>query len=295
MYSGQDIRQKRKSQGISMKQLADILGVSTSLVSYYETGRTNVSQNNRGLIDDYIEGKYDEEIYETYGVRPESERLVFTGQDVRQKRKSQGISTYELSDFLGINRTRLCLYETGKEEISKNYKGTLEDYLRGLYDEEIYKQFGLKQGHEKLSFTRHDIREKRLSQSLTFTRLSSLLGIEKGMLRRYETGNRKRISLEHVDIFEKYLSGDYDKEVYSTFAVQQDNDNEGLRSGLGIRQKREQQGITMKELSGFLQIDHTLLSRYETGKRKISFNHVELIQKYLSGEYDEELCGLKAS
>lgn len=221
------------------------------------------------------------------------ETVLYSGQDIRQKRKSQGISTYQLADFLKINRTSLCLYETEKNDISKNYAEIIENYLTGSYDEGIYNRFGLKQGHENLSFSGQDVRRKRESQRLTLPKLANLLGIEKDVLARYETGKKKRISLEHIDVLEKYLLGDYDEEIYSTFAVKQGIDDEGLRSGQGIRQKRKLQGISMKELSDFLEIDNTLLSRYETGKREISFNHVELIRKYLSGEYDEEIYSLK--
>jgi len=59
------------------------------------------------------------------------------GQVIKQKRQSQSISMQTLADILGIDRSLLCRYETGKRNVSKNHATIIESYLKGEFDQEI--------------------------------------------------------------------------------------------------------------------------------------------------------------
>jgi transcriptional regulator with XRE-family HTH domain len=65
-----------------------------------------------------------------------------------------------------------------------------------------------------------------------------------------------------------------------------------MHYGQVIRHKREAQSISMQTLADILKIDRSILSRYETGKRKISKNHTPIIESYLAGDYDREILSL---
>lgn len=62
---------------------------------------------------------------------------VHYGQVIKAKRQAQSLSSQKLADILGINRSALCLYETGKRNVSKNHAKVIEKYLSGDYDREI--------------------------------------------------------------------------------------------------------------------------------------------------------------
>ncbi|MGG1167976.1 helix-turn-helix domain-containing protein [Bacillus cereus] len=56
------------------------------------------------------------------------------GQVIKAKRQAQSLSSQKLADILGINRSALCLYETGKRNVSKNHAKIIENYINGRYD-----------------------------------------------------------------------------------------------------------------------------------------------------------------
>ncbi|WP_026693559.1 helix-turn-helix domain-containing protein [Peribacillus kribbensis] len=62
-----------------------------------------------------------------------------------------------------------------------------------------------------------------------------------------------------------------------------------MHIGQVIRQKRQAQFMSSRQLADLLGIDPSLLSRYETGKRNISRTHVIGIKSYLSGDYDHQI------
>ncbi len=59
---------------------------------------------------------------------------VHYGQVIKAKRQAQSLSSQKLADILGINRSALCLYETGKRNVSKNHAKIMENYINGRYD-----------------------------------------------------------------------------------------------------------------------------------------------------------------
>lgn len=65
-----------------------------------------------------------------------------------------------------------------------------------------------------------------------------------------------------------------------------------MHIGQIIRQKRQIQSISVRRLAKILEIDSSLLSRYETGSRNVSRNHVERIESYLKGDYDRQILNL---
>ncbi|WP_217612309.1 helix-turn-helix transcriptional regulator [Deinococcus sp. GbtcB9] len=56
------------------------------------------------------------------------------GQVIKATRQAQSLSSQKLADILGINRSALCLYETGKRNVSKNHAKIMENYINGRYD-----------------------------------------------------------------------------------------------------------------------------------------------------------------
>ncbi|HFK1691046.1 helix-turn-helix transcriptional regulator [Bacillus paranthracis] len=56
------------------------------------------------------------------------------GQVIKAKRQAQSLSSQKLAGILGINRSALCLYETGKRNVSKNHAKIMENYINGRYD-----------------------------------------------------------------------------------------------------------------------------------------------------------------
>ncbi|MFJ7832607.1 helix-turn-helix domain-containing protein [Peribacillus sp. NPDC097284] len=65
-----------------------------------------------------------------------------------------------------------------------------------------------------------------------------------------------------------------------------------MNIGQVIKQKRQAQSISMQRLADILEIDQSLLCRYETGKRNVSKNHSVIIESYLDGDYDKEILKL---
>lgn len=59
---------------------------------------------------------------------------MYYGQVIKAKRQAQSLSSQKLADILGINRSALCLYETGKRNVSKNHAKIMENYINGRYD-----------------------------------------------------------------------------------------------------------------------------------------------------------------
>ncbi|PER06836.1 hypothetical protein CN343_29545 [Bacillus cereus] len=64
----------------------------------------------------------------------EEDIKVHYGQVIKAKRQAQSLSSQKLADILGINRSALCLYETGKRNVSKNHAKIIENYINGRYD-----------------------------------------------------------------------------------------------------------------------------------------------------------------
>ncbi|WP_374148933.1 multiprotein-bridging factor 1 family protein [Priestia megaterium] len=62
MHYGQVIKAKRQAQSLSIKALADILGINQSLLCRYENGKRNVSKNHARVIESYLSGDFDQEI-----------------------------------------------------------------------------------------------------------------------------------------------------------------------------------------------------------------------------------------
>lgn len=65
-----------------------------------------------------------------------------------------------------------------------------------------------------------------------------------------------------------------------------------MHIGQVIKQKRTAQAISMQKLADILQIDRSLLCRYETGKRKVSKRHLPIIASYLNGDFDQEIMSM---
>ncbi|CJV76147.1 Uncharacterized protein conserved in bacteria [Streptococcus pneumoniae] len=59
---GAVLRQKRKTQLLSLQDLSEILNISKSLLSKYELGQRNISRNHFPVIVDYLNGEYDQGI-----------------------------------------------------------------------------------------------------------------------------------------------------------------------------------------------------------------------------------------
>ncbi|SSS88046.1 Uncharacterised protein [Acinetobacter baumannii] len=60
-----------------------------------------------------------------------------------------------------------------------------------------------------------------------------------------------------------------------------------MEIGAIIKQKRTNQCLSLRALSSILDIDKGLLCLYENGKRNVSKNHIEVVENYLSGYFDQ--------
>ena len=109
MNIGQRIHQARKSKGMTMEELGQIVGVGKTAVSKYESGIiTNIPSSKIEAIAQVLD------VAPSYlmGWSGQTD-LPDTGSIIQQRRKELGISVDMLAKKLGMERSTLYRYESG--------------------------------------------------------------------------------------------------------------------------------------------------------------------------------------
>lgn len=107
---GKKIKELRKKRGITQSELADVLGVSTSMVGMYETDSRNPSYDVLIKIANYFNVSIDY-LLSRFG--------LYIGNFIQKERVEQDISIEELANEIGKNQQEICRYEANLKPINK--------------------------------------------------------------------------------------------------------------------------------------------------------------------------------
>ncbi|NLF00493.1 MAG: helix-turn-helix transcriptional regulator [Anaerolineales bacterium] len=137
---GLTVRSKREQAGITKRQCAEALGVSTATITAFETGRRPISLPELEALA-YL---FDIPVQSLWGAKPEADaekpplalpevialRQRIVGARLRQARIESEYSKEDLADMLGCSTNRIAAYEYGQQRIPLAELEVLADGIR---------------------------------------------------------------------------------------------------------------------------------------------------------------------
>ena len=131
------VKELRTSMNLSLRQLADLSGVSSSSIHAYEIGSRQPTKNSLEALSDifncdidYLLGKSDtknkvandlgyESLHQAYLSNVNlrlfsSQETVSIGEKIRSARISKGLTQEELGEILGVQKSAIAKYENGR-------------------------------------------------------------------------------------------------------------------------------------------------------------------------------------
>ena len=111
------ISERRKELGLSMKQVADAVGVSEATISRYESG--DIKNMRRDRIDKYAKILQVDlrDLIEADG-EDSTDRVI--GERLKEARINKGLTQSELAEKItGQSKAQICAYEKGRRDIPR--------------------------------------------------------------------------------------------------------------------------------------------------------------------------------
>ncbi len=252
---GQIIKQARKMQGLTCKELSELSNISENQIYRIESGRTK--QLHLDIIIRLTQAlKLDREKLISKGNEINYDQPI--GQIIKQAREMQALTRKELSELIDVSKEQIYNIESGKT------KQPQLDTRRRLFQ-------ALKLDREKLISKGNEINYdlplgqivKRLMEmkGLTCRELSELSGISETEIYRIESGKRKYSRLYILAQIIQALKNV--KDISKTSKINYDQP-----LGQIIRQAREMKGLTCRALSELSDISETQIYNIESGITK---------------------------
>ena len=252
---GQIIKQARKMQGLTCKELSELSNISENQIYRIESGRTK--QLHLDIIIRLTQAlKLDREKLISKGNEINYDQPI--GQIIKQAREMQALTRKELSELIDVSKEQIYNIESG---ITKQPQ---LDTRRRLFQ-------ALKLDREKLISKGNEINYdlplgqivKRLMEmkGLTCRELSELSGISETEIYRIESGKRKYSRLYILAQIIQALKNV--KDISKTSKINYDQP-----LGQIIRQAREMKGLTCRALSELSDISETQIYNIESGITK---------------------------
>lgn len=187
MSIGKNLREYRKQRGLTLQNLAERLGVSTSYISAVERGVKKPSVAMVRKISDMLN------ISPTYLF--ETEKVY--GEKIRFIRRGRSLSIVELSELSGISPELIQAYEEGLEEPNME---TLEELAGAL---SVTIRYFLEKNTDSMSVGER-VRREREKRGLTCSALADKAGISPAMVSQIENDHAEP-SLETLENISKVL------------------------------------------------------------------------------------------
>lgn len=189
-----DLRQRRKELGLTMKQVADAVGVSEATISRYESG--NIKNMRRDRLDKYAKALQVEildmiEINETETQAGAEGMKCRLAERIIEARLKKGVSMRQAAIDMGFPYTTYVNYEKAVSE--PNSKGLAKiamyyqvsaDYLIGIDD--IVPTEERKGGHPMIA-----LRALRRARGMTQQQVAEQIGVAKNTVSMWEVGERE--------------------------------------------------------------------------------------------------------
>lgn len=251
--SPDELRLLRTRQELAQKQTAETFRVSVTSTINYENGHTSIPSGLPECIKGLAEPKAAptpvsfashhsaHQLLEEYSrIRVEErEQWLSLSQDITpvdlsKLRLARGLSQEKLANMLGISKSTLHSYESGRLNIPQ---GLVERIVKLCPDAVI---------------SPIELHELRTTLDLSQSELASFLGLSSGAIQHYEAGTRK-IS---YTLSEKIMQ--FFQEEASTELISVD-----------MKECRNRLNLSQKAFAELLGVSQAAVALFETGKRKL--------------------------
>ena len=242
--------------GISIGDLADILGVGRSLVSNWENGKAVPHSGRLKRLSEW----FAEDIPNGLVKRDES----ISGR-LRKRRLEWGVTQLELAERLGVSESTVSAWEAGR---------TLPKYSRlklinGWFAEEIPAD---RNRPFDIGDLAEGIRNARLERGMTLTELGRHLKVDRTTLAQWERGSNipKRSNLPSLS---KWFAEDVPVKEREMARYEE--------LGRRIRGTRQELGMSSRELARYLRVGNNRIYEWERGQSVLRPSSLELINRWL--------------
>lgn len=145
--NGDILKSVRIAAGLSRKELAEAIGITSVQIGYIETGKRTLTEKVKSKLNDYFRtnpaiphnltvnnGEVIRDIFhsaeqntKTAGYNISNDEIL---NKIRKIKKESGYTQAFISEKSGVNRSQLSMIENGKMQISKKVKAKLLNFIR---------------------------------------------------------------------------------------------------------------------------------------------------------------------
>lgn len=145
--NGDILKSVRIAAGLSRKELAEAIGITSVQIGYIETGKRTLTEKVKSKLNDYFRtnpaiphnltvnnGEVIRDIFhsaeqntKTAGYNISNDEIL---NKIRKIKKESGYTQAFISEKSGVNRSQLSMIENGKMQISKKVKVKLLNFIR---------------------------------------------------------------------------------------------------------------------------------------------------------------------
>ncbi|MGN6714070.1 helix-turn-helix domain-containing protein [Anaerocolumna jejuensis] len=145
--NGDILKSVRIAFGLSRKELAEAIGITSVQIGYIETGKRTLTEKVKNKLNDYFRtnpavpqnltvnnGEVIKDIFhsteqntKTAGYNVSNDEIL---NKIRKIKKESGYTQAFISEKSGVNRSQLSMIENGKMQISKKVKVKLLNFIR---------------------------------------------------------------------------------------------------------------------------------------------------------------------
>lgn len=164
------IVEARVEKGMTQEQLAEAIGTAVSSLSYWELGKRPVPLDTLLKIADVLQVDLNDLVKPSAALKAKY--------NIAAMREVRGMTQAQLADAVGMSKTQISNYETGKQNPSRDALDKLLLAL-GCTVEEL-------ESKTIMSATPSAILKARLAKGMTQTQLAEASGVPQYTISRYE-------------------------------------------------------------------------------------------------------------
>lgn len=144
--NGDSLKLIRTAAGLSRKEIAAAIGVTSVQIGYIETGKRTLTDRVKNKLNEYFAAnplvpknllkKVDESLNKVFGdVNANTNNTDYSMSDdevldkIRIIKNAKGYTQTIISEKTGVNRSQVSMIENGKMQMSKNAKMKLIDFI----------------------------------------------------------------------------------------------------------------------------------------------------------------------